>query len=101
MNMKIHPIILAFMLGAIATGVPHRQATAQATYPILSEGSTGASVSQLQATLQLLGFYQESVNGTYTPATVEAVAQFQLAAGISADGIAGAFYLAKAAACAE
>lgn len=87
--MKIHPLILAFMLGAIATVPVHRPAIAQATYPILAEGSTGESVSQLQATLQLLGFYQAPVNGTYSPDTVEAVAQFQLSAGISADGIAG------------
>lgn len=87
--MKIHSLILAFMLGAIATGTAHRPAIAQATYPILSEGSTGESVSQLQATLQLLGFYQAPVSGTYSPDTAEAVAQFQLSAGISADGIAG------------
>ena len=87
--MKIHPLVLAFTLGVIATGTAHFPATAQATYPILSEGSTGESVSQLQATLQLLGFYQAPVNGTYSPDTVEAVAQFQLSAGISADGIAG------------
>ncbi len=87
--MKIRSIILAFMLGAIATDITNRPAIAQATYPVLSEGSTGESVSQLQATLQLLGYYQEPVNGTYTPATVEAVTQFQLAAGVSADGIAG------------
>ena len=58
-------------------------------YPLLAAGSTGTSVSQLQATLKLLGFYPGEVNGDYTAATQDAVAQFQTAAGISADGIAG------------
>lgn len=82
-------ILGAFALSALVMASNCPPAIAQATYPILAEGSSGESVSQLQATLQLLGFYLEPVNGTYTPATVEAVAQFQLAAGISADGIAG------------
>lgn len=59
------------------------------TYPLLSSGSTGSSVSQLQATLKLLGFYSGEINGTYTDATRRAVIQFQTAAGISADGITG------------
>ena len=62
---------------------------AQATYPTLSAGSTGESVSRLQALLKLLGFYGGAVDGNYTQATQTAVAQFQAAAGISADGITG------------
>ncbi len=64
-------------------------------YPLLAVGSTGSSVSQLQATLQLLGFYSGEVNGNYTVATQDAVAQFQAAAGISADGITGSSTWAK------
>ena len=64
-------------------------------YPLLSTGSTGAAVSQLQATLQLLGFYSGEVSGNYSAATQEAVARFQAAAGISADGIAGPSTWAK------
>ncbi len=64
-------------------------APAQATYPLLTTGSTGESVSELQATLKLLGFYQGAVDGTYSQPTLEAVAQFQSAAGITADGITG------------
>lgn len=65
------------------------QNTAQEAYPTLTANSTGDSVSRLQATLKLLGFYQGAVNGTYTQATQEAVARFQAAAGIAADGVAG------------
>ena len=64
-------------------------------YPLLAEGSTGSSVSQLQATLKLLGFYPGEINGSYTAATQDAVAQFQSAAGISADGITGPSTWAK------
>ncbi|WP_121967883.1 peptidoglycan-binding protein [Leptolyngbya sp. BC1307] len=62
---------------------------AQPAYPILSAGSTDESVSYLQATLKLLGFYSGSVDGTYSQSTQEAVARFQTAAGIAADGIVG------------
>lgn len=64
-------------------------AQAEAAYPTLSANSTGDSVSQVQATLKLLGFYQGAVDGTYTQATQDAVARFQTAAGIPADGITG------------
>jgi N-acetylmuramoyl-L-alanine amidase len=62
---------------------------AQTSYPLLATGSTGESVSELQAILKLLGFYQGAVDGSYSQPTLEAVAQFQSAAGISADGITG------------
>ena len=71
-----------------AFGLSATPALAQ-TYPTLSSGSSGDTVSQLQATLKLLGFYSGEVSGTYDDATVSAVAQFQTAAGISADGVAG------------
>lgn len=62
---------------------------AQAAYSTLAPGSTGADVSRLQATLKLLNFYQGDIDGTYSPATQAAVASFQTAAGIEADGITG------------
>lgn len=66
------------------------QSVSSVTYPILSEGSTGDSVSRLQATLKLLGFYAGPINGNYNTSTQAAVARFQTAAGIAADGITGA-----------
>lgn len=68
---------------------------AQAAYPTLAAGSTEESVSYLQATLKLLGFYSGGVDGTYSQSTQEAVAQFQTAAGIVADGIVGPSTWAK------
>ncbi len=91
--------LLVGLLGAISIYSPANaqsisQASTQASstqspYPILNLGSTGDSVGQLQATLKLLGFYQGAIDGTYSEPTVNAVAQFQLAAGIAADGITG------------
>ena len=89
-------LLLSGLAGGVAIALPlslnafAQPATLVAqTYPLLSPGSTGSTVSQLQATLKLLGFYAGEVNGSYNVATQDAVAQFQLAAGISADGIAG------------
>lgn len=68
---------------------PNQAATAPTMRPILQPGATGTTVSELQALLKLLGYYQGTVTGTYDDATLAAVRQFQQAAGIQADGIAG------------
>ena len=80
-------VLFALLPNVSALAAP-RTLIAQ-NYPLLAEGSTGSSVSQLQATLKLLGFYLGEIDGSYTAATQDAVAQFQAAAGISADGITG------------
>ncbi len=79
----------ALVLGLIAPGIFHLPAAAQVNYPLLAVGSTGESVGQLQATLKLLGFYQGAIDSTYSQPTLDAVTQFQTAAGITADGITG------------
>jgi peptidoglycan hydrolase-like protein with peptidoglycan-binding domain len=57
--------------------------------PLLKVGSQGAAVSELQAALKLLGYYTGSVDGLYQQSTAIAVSQFQQAAGLNPDGIAG------------
>jgi peptidoglycan hydrolase-like protein with peptidoglycan-binding domain len=57
--------------------------------PTLQLGSEGAVVSELQATLKLLGYYTDTVDGVYRESTASAVSYFQQAAGLNADGIAG------------
>jgi len=52
-------------------------------------GSQGRDVSELQATLKLLGFYAGGVDGFYGESTAIAVSQFQTAAGLPADGVVG------------
>lgn len=82
---------LSLFLAEAGASYPQQlaQATPSITYPTLLAGSTGDSVSRLQATLKLLGFYQGEVNGTYSPTTQSAVSRFQSAAGLPVDGIAG------------
>lgn len=55
--------------------------------PTLRVGSQGTEVSELQATLKLLGYYQGSVDGVYSQETAEAVTAFQKAAGLNTNGI--------------
>ncbi|KAM3096847.1 peptidoglycan-binding protein [Phormidesmis sp. 146-12] len=57
--------------------------------PLLRSGSRGAEVTELQAALKLLGYYDGSVDGFYGDTTVTAVSRFQQAAGLTKDGIVG------------
>jgi N-acetylmuramoyl-L-alanine amidase len=59
------------------------------TRPILKIGDRGDAVSELQAMLKLLGFYNGTVDGAYQEGTSTAVSAFQRAAGLTADGITG------------
>ncbi|NEP57618.1 MAG: peptidoglycan-binding protein [Symploca sp. SIO2G7] len=69
----------------IAQGIP----AAAVERPILSIGSEGEAVVELQAALKLLGYYTGAVDGIYAENTASAVSVFQETAGIIADGITG------------
>ncbi len=56
---------------------------------LLSVGSRGDDVYQLQQELQVKGYFTATPTGYYGEVTRQAVRDFQSAAGISADGIAG------------
>lgn len=56
---------------------------------ILRSGSRGSEVTELQATLTLLGFYDGTVDGFFGDTTIAAVGRFQEAAGLGKDGIVG------------
>jgi len=63
------------------------QATAGALLrPNLDVGDARSEVGELQAVLQLLGFYDGPVDGVYGPSTRSAVAIFQQLAGVEATG---------------
>jgi len=55
----------------------------------LKPGDTGAQVKVLQTALNHLGYSVGKVDGTYGPATTQAVKNFQTAKGLTADGVAG------------
>ncbi|MEB3292490.1 MAG: peptidoglycan-binding protein [Synechococcales bacterium] len=72
---------------------PPSQPIAQAIVPparsVLTLGSQGTEVRELQALLTLLGFYEGAIDGLYSEATMIGVTQFQAAAGLSQDGVVG------------
>ncbi|MEC0133489.1 MULTISPECIES: spore cortex-lytic enzyme [Paenibacillus] len=57
--------------------------------PVLTIGSSSGDVWDLQYRLKTLDFYTEPLDGVYGSQTKAAVARFQKAYGISADGISG------------
>lgn len=57
--------------------------------PALKIGSRGSDVTELQAALKLLGFYNGEVDGIFSQSTAKAVSEFQKAAGTAPDGIVG------------
>jgi peptidoglycan hydrolase-like protein with peptidoglycan-binding domain len=58
--------------------------------PNLKVGSQGERVSELQAALQLLGFYSGKVDGIYNENTANAVSRFKQAVGLNPDGVVDA-----------
>ncbi|MBX5481115.1 MAG: peptidoglycan-binding protein [Myxococcaceae bacterium] len=57
--------------------------------PVISSGSSGAAVRELQQLLKARGFNPGPIDGVYGPKTRAAVIAFQKANGLVADGIAG------------
>lgn len=57
--------------------------------PTLRQGSKGDAVKGLQNALSARGFSFGHIDGVFGPATKDAVIQFQRAAGLADDGIAG------------
>jgi peptidoglycan hydrolase-like protein with peptidoglycan-binding domain len=55
----------------------------------LKPGDTGTQVRELQRALTALGYSPGVADGNYGPATERAVARFQRASGLTADGIFG------------
>ena len=60
-----------------------------ASRPNLRLGSVGEAVSELQAMLSLLGYYDGPIDGFYREQTQTAVVNFQAATNITRDGIVG------------
>lgn len=58
--------------------------------PLLKLGSQGVDVLEIQALLQLLGYYEGELDGIYTESTEKSVNAFQKVTGLTPDGILGA-----------
>jgi N-acetylmuramoyl-L-alanine amidase len=72
------------------SGAAWAQTSTTGVRPSLTIGDRSESVSELQAMLRLLGYYNGGVDGVYQESTATAVSAFQRAAGLTADGVAGA-----------
>ncbi|WP_172582892.1 peptidoglycan-binding domain-containing protein [Subtercola boreus] len=57
------------------------------SFESLSQGSSGADVSQLQTLLTTLGFYSSKADGSFSGATQRAVIAWQKSLGVKADGV--------------
>lgn len=57
--------------------------------PMLTTGSQGDAVSDVQGFLRRRGFYNGPINGFYSPQTTQAVLEFQGQMGLNQDGIVG------------
>jgi peptidoglycan hydrolase-like protein with peptidoglycan-binding domain len=66
-----------------------RDPSAPTPEPILRTGSVGQKVSELQARLKELGYYDGEVDGQFGTITRDAVMAFQKRNDLEADGIAG------------
>ena len=76
------------LLALLLTFIPVT-ALANPTRTILKLGAEGTDVTEVQALLKLLGYYEDVVDGRYAESTLIAVTRFQEAAGLSQDGILG------------
>lgn len=62
---------------------------ATTTYPTLRQGSTGDAVVRLQKLLAARGYSPGAADGSFGPATLKAVQNFQGAIGTTTDGVVG------------
>lgn len=65
------------------------KSSSQSSPSVLKFGSSGDAVTKLQNRLTELGFYSDAVTGYFGEATQAAYKEFQKAAGVTVDGIAG------------
>lgn len=74
---------------AASAPVDRSQTTESVSLPTLKTGMRGPAVTQVQRTLQGLGFYEGPLDGIFGPGTETAVMNFQQSVGLVADGIVG------------
>lgn len=84
MKTKIFTLLLLLGLVSMATMIGSASAA-----PVLTVGSSSGDVWDLQYRLKTLNFYTHPLDGVYGSQTKAAVAKFQKAYGLSADGVTG------------
>lgn len=84
MKTKIFTLLLLLGLVSMATMIGSASAA-----PVLTVGSSSGDVWDLQYRLKTLDLYTQPLDGVYGSQTKAAVAKFQKAYGLSADGVTG------------
>ena len=92
--LKIVAVSVVCVLIVAASGfavykVNYENADQTAAVAVISQGSRGETVRQIQQKLKRWGYYKGSVDGVYGAQTVAAVKYFQRKNGLAADGKAG------------
>ncbi|MGI6468403.1 MAG: hypothetical protein GXZ09_08515 [Syntrophomonadaceae bacterium] len=80
---------LSGLIPAVQAASSKPAATAAYGTRDLSLGSQGSAVTQLQKDLASLGFYSNSIDGSFGPKTHAAVVSFQKSQGLKTDGVVG------------
>ena len=86
--------VMSFTIGAtlstsVAIAAPAVNIAQASARPTLRVGSTGSAVSEIQAMLALLGYFDDPVDGQYQTSTEAAIQAFQTDVGLDSDGIVG------------
>lgn len=84
MKSKLFTMLLLLGLVSMVTWIGSASAA-----PVLSVGSSSGDVWDLQYRLKTLDYYTEPLDGIYGSQTKAAVAKFQKAYGLTADGVTG------------
>ncbi|HOM02849.1 MAG TPA: peptidoglycan-binding protein [Acetivibrio sp.] len=86
---KKKPALLAVILPFLITCILFNSSIVFAASGVLKEGMSGSQVTELQKSLNTLGYLNVSPTGYYGSLTTEAVKKLQRSYGLKEDGIAG------------
>ncbi|HZG82981.1 MAG TPA: spore cortex-lytic enzyme [Brevibacillus sp.] len=85
LQQKTRTLLMAFLMLFLTVALPAQTMAA----PLLKWGSSNGDVWDLQYRLQVLGYYNKTLDGRYGANTVQAVKKFQKDYGLAADGVVG------------
>jgi len=88
-GLAVMPLAMMVPLTARTIAAPSATVAQASMRPTLRVGSTGRAVSEIQAILMLLDYFDGPVDGKFQETTASAVQAFQADVGLNDDGIVG------------